>query len=51
MLEEAALGIAVVLGEGAASRAIDSADVVCTSITSALDLLTNPRRLIASLRS
>ena len=51
MLARAALGIAVVLGEGAASEAIRAADVVCTSILDALDLLTHPQRLIAVLRS
>lgn len=51
MLEEAALGIAVVLGEGAARQAILSADVVCTGILSALELLSTPLRLTATLRS
>jgi soluble P-type ATPase len=51
MLKESALGIAVVLYEGAACEAVHSADVVCSSILSALELLTNPLRLIATLRS
>ena len=51
MLKEAALGVAVVLEEGAAVDTILSADVVCTNILSALDLLTNPLRLTATLRS
>jgi P-type E1-E2 ATPase len=51
MLESAAVGIAVVLEEGAASDAISAADVICTSVNSALDLLSNPLRLIATLRS
>jgi soluble P-type ATPase len=51
MLKEAALGIAVVLEEGAAVKTILSADVVCTSIISALELLSNPLRLVATLRS
>ncbi len=51
MLSEAALGIAVVLEEGASARAISSADIVCTSIISALDMFTNPLRIIATLRS
>jgi soluble P-type ATPase len=50
MLKEAALGIAVILGEGAASVTLFAADVVSTSITDALDLLINPLRLTASLR-
>jgi soluble P-type ATPase len=51
MLGEAALGIAVVLGEGAASEALAAADVVCTDILHALDLLRHPLRLVATLRS
>jgi len=51
MLEEAALGIAVVLAEGAASATVQAADVVCTSIGDALGLLAHPKRLIATLRS
>lgn len=51
MLAEAALGIAVVLEEGAASETIQAADVVCKSIVSALELLLNPLRLVATLRS
>lgn len=49
-LRDAALGIAVVGGEGAAVGAVRSADVVVTSIVDALGLLTDPRRLIATLR-
>ncbi|MEW5909583.1 MAG: ATPase P [Thermodesulfobacteriota bacterium] len=51
MLKESALGIAVILGEGAAIETLMAADLVCTSITSALDLLLNPLRLTATLRS
>lgn len=51
MLKEAALGIAVILEEGAAMETLVEADVVCTSILSALQLLTNPLRLTATLRS
>lgn len=51
MLKEAALGIAVILEEGAAVDTLVSAHVVCTSILSALELLTNPLRLTATLRS
>jgi soluble P-type ATPase len=50
MLQEAALGIAVLLDEGASARTLQAADVVCPPITAALDLLTNPRRLVATLR-
>jgi len=51
MLREASLGIAVVQEEGAALEALNAADLVCTSICSALDLLLNPLRLVATLRS
>lgn len=51
MLDEAALGIAVIQREGAALDAIGAADVVCTDIISALGLLLNPLRLVATLRS
>jgi soluble P-type ATPase len=51
MLKEAALGIAVILEEGAAAAALSGADVVCTNIVSALALLKNPMRLIATLRT
>ena len=50
MLKESALGIAVVLEEGAAMDTVLAADIVCTSIVSALDLLANPLRLVATLR-
>ena len=51
MLKKAALGIAVVQAEGAASAALQAADVVATDIATALDLLIHPLRLIATLRS
>jgi soluble P-type ATPase len=51
MLKAAALGIAVILEEGASVEAVMSADIVCTSILSALELLTKPLRLTATLRS
>jgi soluble P-type ATPase len=51
MLKEAALGIAVILEEGAASQTIAAADMVCTNIVKALELLQNPLRLIATLRT
>lgn len=50
MLKEAALGIAVISEEGAALATLNAADVVCTHIVSALELLTNPLRLMATLR-
>ena len=50
VLEAAALGIAVIGPEGASSAAIRAADVVCTSIEDALDLLLEPQALTATLR-
>lgn len=51
MLKASALGVAVIQGEGAAYKTLASADVVCADIRSALSLLSNPLRLIATLRS
>lgn len=51
MLEAARLGIAVILAEGAAAQTVVAADVVCTNILSALELLQHPLRLAATLRS
>ena len=51
MLDASALGIAVILEEGAASVTLQAADVVCKSIVSALELLMNPLRMTATLRS
>ena len=51
MLKEAALGVAVVQEEGTAVEAVLAADIVCPDILSALDLLSNPLRLVATLRS
>ena len=51
MLQRAALGIAVLGGEGLATACLAAADVVVPSIESALDLLLYPRRLVATLRT
>ena len=51
MLKEAVLGIAVILGEGAFSKTVMDADVICTDILSGLSLLSHPKRLMATLRS
>jgi soluble P-type ATPase len=45
------LGIAVIQTEGAAVEALLAADIVLPSILPALDLLTHPLRLIATLRA
>ena len=50
MLETAALGIGLVLAEGAASGTLMAADVVCNCVADALDLLLHPLRLTATLR-
>lgn len=51
MLDAAALGIALIQGEGAAAETLACADVVCLDILDALDLLRKPKRLVATLRS
>ncbi len=51
MLEEALLGIAVMGKEGASSQAINSSDLVVTSIIDALDLFINPVRIKAGMRT
>lgn len=51
MLKFATLGLAVVLAEGIAGETVLAADIVCRSINDALDLLLNPLRLTATLRS
>ena len=50
MLQAAALGIAIVQGEGAALETCQAADVLTPNILAALDLLLLPKRLIATLR-
>jgi P-type E1-E2 ATPase len=50
MLETAALGIAILGCEGAATETVMAANLVTGSILDALELLLNPSRLIASLR-
>ena len=51
MLKESALGITVCRHEGASIQAMYSADICCTDIHDALDLLLHPLRLIATLRN
>jgi P-type E1-E2 ATPase len=50
MLRAARLGIAVIGPEGASSAAAGAADIICSSVTRALDLLLEERLLIATLR-
>jgi soluble P-type ATPase len=51
MLASAALGIVVILAEGASVVSLNAADIICTDIVSALELLMHPLRLTATLRS
>lgn len=51
MLEKAGLAILVIQEEGAAAASLLAADVVCTDILSALNLLLQPLRLTATLRT
>jgi soluble P-type ATPase len=51
MLQAAALGIAVLQGEGTAAEACQAADLVVPGILAALDLFIHQKRLIATLRS
>jgi soluble P-type ATPase len=51
MLQQAEIGIAVLGREGAAIEALTAAELIVPDPITALDLLRNPLRLIASLRS
>ena len=51
MLKRAALGIAVLGREGCAGATIRAADLVVRDVIDGLDLLTHPKRLVASLRT
>jgi soluble P-type ATPase len=50
MLRLAILGIAVLTSEGIAIRALQAADVLVHSLLDTIDLLLQPKRLIATLR-
>jgi len=50
MLKNAILGIALIGNEGCSTHTLKSSDVVCTNISDALELVRNPKRLIATLR-
>jgi soluble P-type ATPase len=50
MLKEAVIGIALIQREGAAIESLINANIVCTNIVDALELIINPLRLIATLR-
>ncbi|HSF29715.1 MAG TPA: ATPase P [Candidatus Tectomicrobia bacterium] len=51
MLQNAGLSIVVIQAEGAAAQTVLAADVVSPDILAALDLLAQPLRLVATLRS
>ncbi len=51
MLSAAALGIALIQREGGAAETVTSADIFCSNILDALELLRNPKRLVATLKS
>ena len=51
MLKQAGLGIAVIQAEGAAAVSVLNADMVCPSILDALEIILNPLRVVATLRS
>lgn len=51
MLKKARLGIVVIGDEGAAREALEAANIVVPNIYKALDLLNEPKKLIATLRS
>ena len=50
MLEAAAIGIVVMDGEGASSKAIAAGDLVVRNTAEALAMLQHPKRLVAGLR-
>jgi len=51
MLARAAVGVAVLGPEGTSTQALKASDVVVMDINAGLDLLINPKRLIATLRA
>jgi P-type E1-E2 ATPase len=51
MLKAAAIGVIVIQQEGASAEALMAADVICPDIFSALELLSHPLRLVATLRN
>lgn len=51
MLRAACLGILVLGAEGASPQSLSAADIVTTNIIDALELLLNPKRIIATLRT
>ncbi len=50
MLKDAAIGICVIGREGASWDAINNSDIIVWDINDALEMLLNPKRIIATLR-
>jgi P-type E1-E2 ATPase len=50
MLKDAEIGIVLIQKEGASVNSLTNADIVCTEINDALDLLLHPLRIAATLR-
>jgi len=50
MLKNAAISISVIADEGCSKKALLACDIVCKDILTAMDLLLNEKRLIATLR-
>lgn len=50
MLRLAAIGVAILAGEGMAIGAVQAADVLALGPIDAIDLVLNPKRLVATLR-
>ena len=50
MLKEAEIGICVIGKEGASSKSIMNSDIVVKDIKDAINLIENPKRIIATLR-
>ena len=51
MLKNSALGIAVIQQEGIAVESLQNADIICSNILDAIDLLLKPMRIVATLRN
>lgn len=50
MLQEAAIGICLIGDEGCSTKTLLASDIVCKSLSEALELFLYPKRLIATLR-
>lgn len=51
MLQRSAIGIVLIQREGASTETLLVSNIVCTNIHDALDLIINPKRMSATLRS